>query len=78
MMSGADVRRWMASFEAIGEADREAMRRQGPDPAWAVRISLSMIEAADGVSFGRPDPTREMEAERVRAIWDRLRRRLTR
>jgi hypothetical protein len=76
-MDPARVRRWIAGFEAIAEADREAMRRRGPDPAWAIALALSMIEAAGRQAVGPStlDPAREREDEAVRAAWRRLRER---
>lgn len=79
-MDATQVRRWIAGFEAATEADRQALRRWGADPAWSIRLSLSMIAAARR-ALGRrlvPDPQREAEAECVRAVWVRLRRRLCR
>lgn len=73
----AQARRWIASFEAVAEADRQALRGQRPDPAWAIALSLSMVEAAErmGHAGGTLDPLREAEDDVVRAIWVRLRRR---
>ena len=78
-MDAAQVRRWIAGFEAAAEADRQALRRRGADPTWSIRLSLSMIDAARHDS-GRAlrDPLREAEAERVRSVWTRLRQRLRR
>ncbi|MET0852856.1 MAG: hypothetical protein ABW020_17090 [Candidatus Rokuibacteriota bacterium] len=71
------VRRWIAGFEAVEAADREERRRHGPDPAWSIRIALSMIEAARSAPGGAPvDPTRAADDARVRATWARLRARL--
>jgi hypothetical protein len=77
-MDGAQVRRWIAGFEAAAEADREALQRRGPDSEWAIRISLSMIDAAHRGGGPLRDPLREVEAEHVRAAWARLRQRLLR
>ena len=79
-MDATQVRRWIAGFEAATEADRQALRRRGADPAWSIRLSLSMIAAAHRARGGRlvTDPLREDEAERVRAVWARLRQRLPR
>ncbi|MGH7388053.1 MAG: hypothetical protein ACREM3_01155 [Candidatus Rokuibacteriota bacterium] len=76
-MDAAQVRRWIAGFEAAIEADRQARRRRGADPTWAIHLSLSMIDAAHRGRALR-DPLREAEAERVRAVWARLRQRLGR
>ena len=79
-MDAIQVRRWIAGFEAATEADRQALRRRGPDPAWSIQLSLSMIAAARrtlGARVGQ-DSLREAEAEDVRAVWARLRRRLCR
>jgi len=79
-MDAAQVRRWIAGFEAVTEADRKALRLQGANPAWSIRLSLSMIDAAHRGSGRRdiPDPLREAEAEHVRAVWAQLRQRLRR
>lgn len=79
-MNPADVRRWIAGFEAAAELDRQSLRRQGADPAWAIRLALSMIEAADRSGRGPSvvDPRREAEAEAVRVRWVTLRQRLKR
>jgi len=79
-MDAAQVRRWIAGFEAATETDRQAHRRRGADPAWSIRLALSMIDAAHHGSGGRAvrDSLRETEAERVRAVWARLRQRLRR
>ncbi|MBI2467512.1 MAG: hypothetical protein HYV62_06810 [Candidatus Rokubacteria bacterium] len=79
-MNAADVRRWIAGFEAIAEADRHALRRRGADPAWAIALALSMIDAADraGHGPGTADPSREAEEEALRGTWVRLHRRASR
>jgi hypothetical protein len=75
-MDAGEVRRWIAGFEAIAQADREVLRRRGPDPTWAISLALSMMAAADraGRGLGSPDPRREADDEAVRAIWARLRK----
>jgi hypothetical protein len=79
-MDATEVRRWIAGFEAAAEADRQALRRRGADPAWSIRLSLSMIAAARSALGPRlvADPLREAEAERARAVWAQLRQRLSR
>jgi hypothetical protein len=79
-MDAGQVRRWIAGFEAAAEADRQALRRRGADPMSSIRIALSLIDAAPRSAGGRAlaDPLREAEAERVRAVWARLRQRLGR
>jgi len=79
-MDAPRVRRWIAGFEAAAEADREALRRRRADPAWSIRLSLSMFDAIHpGPGSRTPrDPLREVEAERVRAVWTQLRQRLCR
>ncbi len=79
-MNAAEVRRWIAGFEAIAHADREELRRRGPDPAWAISLALSMMDAADQAArgLGTADPKREAEDDAVRAIWARLRERARR
>ena len=75
-MHVADVRQWIAQFEAVAEADRAELRRRGPRPEEAIRLALSMIAAA------RPghvaDPRREQEELAVNALWVTLHRRLRR
>jgi hypothetical protein len=79
-MDASQVRRWIAAFEAVAEVDRQALRIRGPDSARSIRVSLSMIDAAERAGHPRSlrDPLREAEAERVRAVWARLRQRLGR
>ena len=77
-MDAADVRRWIASFEAAAEADRESLRTRAPDPAWSIRVSLEMIEAAAHAGRRADEPGLEAEAEAVRETWTRLRARLLR
>jgi hypothetical protein len=76
----AQVRGWIAGFEAIAAADREERRRRGPDPAWSIRVALSMIGAARraGLAPAAEDPRRAAEDAAVRATWARLRERLAR
>lgn len=76
-VDATDVRRWIAGFEAIAEADREALRRKGADPAWAIGLALSMIEAAEraGHGPGSDDPSRAVDEEALRATWVRLHQR---
>lgn len=79
VLDAMQVRRWIAGFEAIAEADRAAMRRRGPDPAWAIALALSMIEAAERAGGPIADhPSREAEDAPVREVWGRLRARLRR
>lgn len=76
-MNEAEVRRWIAGFEAIAQADREEIRRRGPDSAWAISLALSIMDAADQADrgLGTADPKREAEDDAVRAVWARLRKR---
>ncbi len=75
-MDSVQVRRWLAGFEAIAQADLEALRCRGPDPAQAIGLALSMIEAAEQAGFGTDRAARrEAEDAAVRAIWARLRAR---
>ena len=74
MKASADqLRQWLARFEAVEQRDREAERARGPRTEWAIAVALSMCQASGP---RRPDPHREEEDERVRAIWDRLRQAL--
>jgi hypothetical protein len=77
-MNAAEVHRWIAGFEAA--ADRQALAERGSDPSWAIRMSLSMIEAAWAAGW-RPwaaDPAREADVEPVRAAWVKVRERSAR
>jgi hypothetical protein len=78
-LSPSDVRRWFAGFEAAEEADREALRQQGPRPQESAALFLSLLEAARTTAGGRLpiDQRRAEREEAVRAAWDRLRSRLT-
>lgn len=80
VMDPTDVRRWIAGFEAAAEMERHALRRRGADPAWAIRLALSMIEVArrSGRGPSAVDPRREAEAAAVRMRWVTLRQRLKR
>lgn len=77
-MDATSIRRWIARFEAIAEADREEMRRRGPDPGRSIRLGLALIEAARAAAHldAAAERVREAEDERVRASWAVLRRRL--
>ena len=72
-MDAEQVRSWFAGFEAAARRDRKALREKGPRSAWAISVSLSMIETA-----GRPVlcDRRQEEDARVRRIWSRLRQAL--
>jgi len=76
-LTTAEARRWLSGFEAAEKADREARRRAGPDPEWAIGASLSLLEAAITASKGRLpfDPQRACREEAVRSVWERLRAR---
>lgn len=64
----------MAGFQAIEEADYEAMIKEGLKPAWSIAMALSMIDAAERMHGRRlTDPLREEQDEAVRATWARLR-----
>jgi hypothetical protein len=79
-MRASDVRRWIAGFEAAAAADREMLRRDGPDGGWSIRLGLALIAAARRAGWqpGDTDPARERGAEAVRQTWGVLRRRLRR
>ena len=80
VMDATQVRRWIAGFEAVAEADRQAFRDRGIDRARSIGLSLSMIAAARRVLGQRVslDPLRQAEDERVREVWHQLRTRLRR
>jgi hypothetical protein len=50
----ADVRRWIADFEAAAAVDREARCRRGPDMSWSIGVALSLISAVEAAGR-RPD-----------------------
>jgi hypothetical protein len=68
--TAADIRRWLAGFDAAAIADRDAAARRGPQPEESIRQALSLIAAVRGAHGGMfpIDPLRERDAERVRAI----------
>jgi hypothetical protein len=73
-MNAADVRRWIASFEAAAAADAAARRRRASRPPDPIRQSLSLINAVYR-SGQRPflDTARERDKQQVRDLWARLR-----
>lgn len=79
-MDATQLRRWIARFEAIAEADREALRRQRQDPGEIVRLALGLIDAAREAARSHPalERLREADVERVRSTWVLLRKRLCR
>jgi hypothetical protein len=79
-VDAARVQRWIAGFEAAAKADRNALRGQGADPAWAITLALSMIDSADRAGLGRwaAESQRQADDAAVRAIWRQLRERLRR
>lgn len=76
-MDAADVRRWIAGFEAADAAAAAASAAAGPQYERSVRLSLSLIEAARTAAGGRLPihPHRETEDAVARATWVRLRAR---
>ena len=77
-MDRGAVRRWIAGFEAVAAADREALRKRGADPAWAIAVAVSLFEAAAAGGSAQADPSREAADQAVRTTWARLRARLRR
>lgn len=79
-MNRVDVRRWIEGFEAAAAADRDALRREQPDSSWSIRLSLSLIAAAEraGWSPAANGEARDADAAPVREAWAVLRRRLGR
>lgn len=79
-MDATQIRRWIANFEAVAEADRRALRDGGIGRAQSIALSLSMIAEARRALGGRvvDDPWREAEDKGVRDVWQRLRARLRR
>ena len=77
-MTAADVRRWVANFEAAERADMVQRRQEGPRPEWSIAASLSLLNTARHLAGDRPliDPRRAEDDEAVRVVWDRLRSRL--
>jgi hypothetical protein len=72
------VRQWLRRYDAIAEADREALRRRGPRPEWSISAALSLIQAASPGWRSSPSlrALREQEDRAVGATWQLLRRRL--
>ena len=72
------VRQWLRRYDAIAEADHEALRRRGPRPEWSIATALSLIQAA-GVGWRSSPSLRALRDEEDRAVgatWQVLRRRL--
>lgn len=74
-MNKADVQRLLGGYAAVEEVNRRARLAGGADPGRAIRLALSMIDAASG----RPNAAREraLQAESeqaVRETWNRLRK----
>ena len=73
-MKKDDAQRYLAQFEALDEANRLARLTRGADPARAVRISLSMFDAAARRQRSElAIRLREESDAAVRAVWDVLR-----
>jgi hypothetical protein len=77
-LTGEQARRFLAGFEAAAEADREALRRAGPDPQRAWRLSMDAIASARRAAppSSRLGAARASEDEQARQVWERLRARL--
>lgn len=72
------MRQWLRRYDAIAEADYEALRRRGPHPEWSISTALSLIEAA-GLGWRSSQSLRTLREEEDRAVgetWQILRGRL--
>ena len=77
-MTKEDVQRWIRGFDAVAEADREALRQEAPRADWSIKSALPLLEAARP-TYASSSPLRELrrrEDAAVRATWNLLRRRL--
>jgi hypothetical protein len=76
-LTAADARRWLDNFEAADRADIQERRLEGPQPARAIALSLSLLRAAHLAAGGRlpVDPRRQAQEEAVRIVWETLRSR---
>ena len=75
VMQKAEVRRWLAAFDAVAARDREEARRTGPRRERSIRIAASMIDAVRRDPFRRRSLARlRQEDERAtREAWRKLR-----
>jgi len=74
-MDPHELRRWVASRRAAEEREREELRAQGPDPAFAIRSALALADLAESL-HGWPVPEDEVsrrEDEQARDDWMRVR-----
>jgi hypothetical protein len=72
--SKEELLRWKARFDEIHALDLAAARKEGPRPAWAIAVSLSMISAAEAAgTTGRTDSSRDAEGAVIQERWARLR-----
>ena len=74
-MTGADLRRWIANFEAAEQADRDQKRREGPRPDQSIKLALSLMVVAARLDENpaREDPRDRAEDLHGYECWARLR-----
>jgi hypothetical protein len=78
-MKKEEAQRYLAQFEALDELTRRQRISRGADPDRAVRISLSMLDAAGRRARSEPaSRLREESDDAVRTTWNRLRASLCR
>ena len=71
----ADAQRLLAGYAAVDEANRRARLAGGADPGRAIRVALSMIDAASGRPNSAEERALQSESEQaVRETWNRLRK----
>ena len=71
----ADVQRLLLGYAAVEEVNRRARLAAGADPAQAIRVALSMIDAASGRPHAAQERALQFESEQaVRETWNHLRK----
>lgn len=74
-MNKADVQRLLAGYAAVEEVNRQARLAAGAEPERAIRLALSMIDAASGRPNAVEERALQFESEQaVRETWNRLRK----
>lgn len=70
------VRQWVSRFDAVQQAELDALSAAGPRPEWSISVALSIISSA-GQQTRDASLTglRRQDEEDARAVWLRLKAR---